>query len=50
MRTRRTSDHVNLSNLKRVRPSGSSRNYTEGSAALAGDESGRGFQTTSMRM
>ena len=45
-----TSDHVNRSNRLRVRPTGSPRNYTDGAAADAGEDSGNGYRTTSTRM
>ena len=47
---KRTSDHVNLSNWLRVRLRGRACNYSVGSAALAGEPSGSGSRTTSMRM
>lgn len=45
-----TSDHVNLSNRMRVRPVRGACNYADGSAAEAGEDSGSGSCTTSMRM
>ena len=45
-----TSDHVNLSNRLKVRPKRPACNYTEGDAADAGEDSGRGYRTTSIRM
>ena len=45
-----TSDHVNLSNLGKVRPVPDRRNYTDGLGADADEDSGKGFCTTSSRM
>ena len=44
------SDHVNLSNQLKVRPGGAPRNYAEGLAAEAGEDSGKGCWTMSIRM
>ena len=46
----RTSDHVNLSNRLRVRLRPLLRNYAVGSTALAGDDSGNGSLTRSIKM
>ena len=46
----RTSDHVNLSNRVRVRPERDACNYADGLVADAGEDSGNGYRTTSIRM